>query len=93
MSRRFNIREGVTAMNHQIKSYRRKHGISLDLKVGYLHVWEGRMPNVLQMVEHGLNLREIGKHYGCHAVSVSMGMKGQGYSIRRVRRDFQLNKH
>jgi len=80
-------------MNHQIKSYRRKHGISLDLKVGYLHVWEERMADVLQMIEHGLNLRHIGEHYGVSSVSVSAGLKGQGYSIMRLKRDFQLNEN
>jgi len=80
-------------MNHQIKSYRRKHGISLDLKVGYLHVWEERMQNVLQMIEHGLNLREIGKHYDCSPVNVSLAMKSRGFSIRRIRYDLKLNEH
>jgi len=80
-------------MNHQIASYRRKHGISLDLKVGYLHVWEERMPNVLQMIEHGLNLRQIGEHYNCTPVNVSLAMKVQGYSIRRIRYDLKLNEN
>jgi len=80
-------------MNNQIKSYRKKHGISLDLKVGYLHVWEERMPNVLQMIEHGLNLRHIGEHYGVSSVSVSLALKSRGYSIRRIRYDLKLNEH
>lgn len=80
-------------MNHQIASYRRKRGIPLDLEIGYRNVWEARMPNVLQMIEHGLNLRHIGEHYGVSSVSVSSGLKVQGYSIMRLKRDFQLNKH
>jgi len=80
-------------MNHQIKSYRRKHGIPLDLEIGYRNVWAARIPNVLQMIEHGLNLRHIGEHYGVSSVSVSLALKARGYSIRRIRYDLQLNAH
>jgi len=79
-------------MNHQIASYRRKRGIPLELEIGYRNVWAARMPNVLQMIEHGLNLRHIGEHYGVSSVSISSALKVQGYSIMRLKRDFQLNK-
>tara|TARA_R110000744_G_scaffold57010_3_gene120034 strand:- start:1725 stop:1970 length:246 start_codon:yes stop_codon:yes gene_type:complete len=80
-------------MNHQIKSYRRKRGIPLGLEIGYRNVWKKRMPNVLQMIEYGLNLREIGEHYDCSPVNVSLAMKARGFSIRRIRYDLQLNEN
>ena len=80
-------------MNHQIKSYRRKHGIPLELEIGYRNVWTARMADVLQMIEHGLNLREIGNHYNCTPVNVSLALKTRGYSIMRLKRDLQLNEN
>ena len=80
-------------MNDSTAWRRRKKGTSLNLKVNYLHVWADRMPNVLQMIQHGLKLKDIGKHYGCSATNVSEAMKGQGYVIAYLKREFKLNKH
>jgi hypothetical protein len=47
------------------------------------------MPNVLQMIEYKLSLKDIGKHYGCHPTNVSAAMKRQGYIVNYVKAEFK----
>ena len=76
-------------MRYDTKSYRKAHKIPLDLKLGYRNVWADRMPAVIQMIGQGLKLKDIGRHYDCTAVNVSLAMKNQGLSIHYVRASFK----
>ena len=73
-------------MNYDTKSYRKRYGIPMGLKLGYRNVWAERMPAIIQMIGQGLKLKDIGKHYGCSAVNVGAAMRRAGVgSIHNVR--------
>jgi hypothetical protein len=79
-------------MNTTMRAYRRRNDIDMELKPNYRKVWADRMSSVLQMIGCGLNLKEIGKHYGCTGTNIYLAMKVEGHSIRRVRANMKLNK-
>jgi hypothetical protein len=77
-------------MRYDTKSYRKTHKIPLDLALGYRNVWADRMDSVIQMIGQGLRLKDIGNHYDCTAVNVSLALKRAGHgSIHYVRASFK----
>mgnify|MGYP003629589454 FL=1 len=77
-------------MRYDTKSHRKSHNIPMDLIVGYRNVWADRMPNVIQMIGNGLRLKDIGNHYNCTPVNVSLALKRAGHgSIHYVRASFK----
>ena len=72
-------------MKADTKLFRKKNGISLDLKVGYRNIWAQRLPSVTQMILNRLTDSDIAKHYDCSMASFREAMKRHGIKPREMR--------
>jgi hypothetical protein len=76
-------------MNPNTQWARKKKGTLLSLPINFHHKWKARMPNVIQMIEHGLTAREIAGHFGCGQSVVSTAVQVHSIGVMRLKQQFR----
>ena len=81
----------MNTMSRQVRRYRIKTGVSLDIPVGFRFVWEERMPNVVRLILEGNSYAEIAVIYKCKSQDVSNALRARHLTMRGIRHMYSKN--
>jgi DNA-binding NarL/FixJ family response regulator len=76
-------------MNYFTAWFRRKKGTDMNLPINFHQKWKARMPDVAQMIQQGLLVKHIAKHYQCAPSTVVEAVTMHSIGVNRLKQKFR----